>query len=94
MGGLDIHLGDGQISLDHVQCGVTKDPLQSVDIAAVAKKVDREGVAKTVDSWILHPPCPGSQAIDRFEQIVASELKPLSLQNAKELMVKSLRSEK
>ena len=34
--GLDIDLGDRQVSFDHVQGGVSEDPLEGVDIPAIA----------------------------------------------------------
>ena len=69
MSRLDIHLGDGQVTLDHVQGGMAKDPLQSVDIAAIAQEVDGKSVPETVDGGVLYP-CPFSKAINRLEEVI------------------------
>lgn len=71
MSRLDIHLGDGQVTFDHVQGGMTKDPLQGVNIATIAQEVDREGVAEAVNSGIRDAGTL-TQAVDRLQKIVAA----------------------
>ena len=63
---LDIDLGDRQIPFDHVQGGMSKDPLQGIDISAVTEVVNGKCMSETVESWVLNP-CASSEAIDRFQ---------------------------
>ena len=49
MGLIQVGLGDGEVSLDHLHGGVTEDHLQAPGVAAVAQEVDGEGVAEAVN---------------------------------------------
>ena len=69
---LNIHLGDGQVTFDHVQGGVAKDPLKGIDIAAIAKEIDREGMAETVNGGIRDAGTL-AQAVDRLQEVVAAD---------------------
>lgn len=48
MGVFYVHLGDGDVALDHFECGVAEEALEFEDVAAVAEKVDGECVAEAV----------------------------------------------
>ena len=60
---LDIDLSDRQITFDHVQGGVTEDPLQGVDISAVPQKVDGKCMPETMDGGVLYTR-PFSKAVN------------------------------
>lgn len=60
---LDIDLGDRQITFDHVQGGVTEDPLQGIDIPTIPQKVNSEGMPETMDGGVLYT-CPFSKAVN------------------------------
>ena len=60
---LDIDLGDRQITFDHVQGGMSQDPLQGVDITTIPQKVDCEGMPETMDGGALYT-CPFSKAVN------------------------------
>lgn len=48
MGGINIHLGDCQVSLDHFQGGVAQDALEGVNISPVAQVIYGKGVPEAV----------------------------------------------
>ena len=53
MVGVYVGLGDGEVAFDHFEGRVAENPLEGVDVAAVAKVIDGEGVAESVDGGFL-----------------------------------------
>lgn len=67
---LDVTVGDLQVAVDHFQGRVTQDLLECVNVAAIAKVLDGEGVAKSVRVGVANVG-PLGDAFDEFEQGVA-----------------------
>ena len=51
---IQISLGDGKITFDHIYCGVTEHNLEGVRIAAISQEVDGEGMSEAVDVDALY----------------------------------------
>ena len=49
VGFFDVGLGDGEVTVDHAEGGMTEHALQGKDVAAVFEELDGKGVAKAVD---------------------------------------------
>ena len=63
MGGLEIVLGDGQVTFAHIQGGVAQGALEGVDVGVVAEVVDGKSVPKGVGG-VLGEACALTDALD------------------------------
>ena len=62
MVGIQVGLGDGQVGLDHLHSRMAEHDLERVGVAAIAQKVDGEGVAEAGDVDMAQAGAPSNDA--------------------------------
>lgn len=55
MGTFEVYLGDGNISLHHIERRVAEQPFQFQGVSTVPQEIDGERVAEAVDVGIVDP---------------------------------------
>ncbi len=73
MGIVDVGLDDGEVALDHGQGFVAEHPLEGVDIAAIAQKVDGKCVAEAVEGD-AGDALAGADALEELAERVAVDV--------------------